>query len=91
METVSGNGVGERFLNSEAEASVGNHRLRSRINRRLPKGNSVKVALAAGLRAETTMTVGWISRASDDGHMRLSEPSRVLPEEAGRGVGNIKN
>ena len=61
METVSGNGVGERFLNSEAEASVGNHRLRSRINRRLPKGNSVKVALAAGLRAETTMTVGWIA------------------------------
>jgi len=30
-------------------------------------------------------------RASDDGHMRLSEPSRVLPEEAGRGVDNIKN
>ena len=30
-------------------------------------------------------------RASDDGHMRLSEPSRVSPEEAGRGVDNIKN
>jgi hypothetical protein len=30
-------------------------------------------------------------RASDDGHMRLSEPSRVSPEEAWRGVNNIKN
>jgi len=30
-------------------------------------------------------------RASDDGHARLSEPSRVSPEEAGRGVDNIKN
>ena len=26
-----------------------------------PKGDSVKVALAASLRAETTMTVGWIA------------------------------
>ena len=26
-----------------------------------PKGESVKVALAARLRAETTMTVGWIA------------------------------
>ncbi len=26
-----------------------------------PKGDSVKVALAARLRAETTMTVGWIA------------------------------
>ena len=26
-----------------------------------PKGDSVKVALAARLRAETTMTVGWIT------------------------------
>ena len=30
-------------------------------------------------------------RASGDGHARLSEPSRVSPEEAGRGVVNIKN
>jgi hypothetical protein len=30
-------------------------------------------------------------RASDDGHVRLSEPSRVSPEEAWRGVNNIKN
>ena len=30
-------------------------------------------------------------RASGDGHARLSEPSRVSPEEAGRGVANIKN
>ena len=27
----------------------------------LPKGDSVKVVLAARLRAETTMTVGWIA------------------------------
>ena len=30
-------------------------------------------------------------RASDDGHVRLSEPSRVSPEEAWRGVDKIKN
>ena len=30
-------------------------------------------------------------RASGDGHARLSEPSRVSPEEAGPGVVNIKN
>ena len=30
-------------------------------------------------------------RASDDGHARLSEPSLVSPEEAGRRVTNIKN
>jgi hypothetical protein len=30
-------------------------------------------------------------RASGDGHARLSEPSLVSPEEAGRGVANIKN
>ena len=102
------------------------------------KGDSVKVALAARLRAETTMTVGWIAerlamgtrgylnhllyrrrklgggrqyqeltlyrfrgfggalaggddddggvdrRASGDGHARLSEPSLVSAEEAGR-------
>jgi hypothetical protein len=30
-------------------------------------------------------------QASGDGHARLSEPSRVSPEEAGRGVDNIKN
>ena len=56
-----------------------------------PKGDSVKVALAARLRAETTMTVGVDRRTSGDGHARLSEPSLVLPEEAGRGVDNIKN
>ena len=27
-----------------------------------PKGDSVKVALAARLRAETTMTLGWIAK-----------------------------
>jgi len=30
-------------------------------------------------------------RVSGNGHARLSEPSRVSPEEAGRGVVNIKN
>ena len=30
-------------------------------------------------------------RASGDGHARLCEPSLVSPEEAGRGVNNIKN
>jgi hypothetical protein len=30
-------------------------------------------------------------RASDDGHVRLSEPARISPEEAWRGVDNIKN
>ncbi len=53
------NGVRERLLNSEA--SDGNLGLRSRINRTLRKGESVKAALAARLRAETTMMVGWIA------------------------------
>ena len=30
-------------------------------------------------------------RTSGDGHARLPEPSPVSPEEAGRGVDNIKN
>jgi hypothetical protein len=30
-------------------------------------------------------------RATGDGHARLSEPSLVSPEEAGRGLNNIKN
>jgi hypothetical protein len=30
-------------------------------------------------------------RPSGDGHARLSKPSLVSPEEAGRGVTNIKN
>jgi hypothetical protein len=30
-------------------------------------------------------------RTSGDGHARLFEPSLVSPEEAGRGVNNIKN
>ena len=30
-------------------------------------------------------------RTSGDGHARLSEPSLVSPEEAGRVVNNIKN
>ena len=35
--------------------------------------------------------VGVDRRASGDGHARLSEPSLVSPEEAGRGLNNIKN
>ena len=34
---------------------------------------------------------GVDSRASGDGHARLSEPSLVSPEEAGRGVAKFKN
>jgi hypothetical protein len=30
-------------------------------------------------------------RASGDGHARLSELSLVSPEDAGRGVANLKN
>ena len=56
-----------------------------------PKGDSVKVALAARVRAETTMTVGGDRRTSGDGYAGLSEPFLVSPEEAGRGVNNIKN
>ena len=51
------------------------------------------MALAARLRAETTMMVGWIAEhlAKGTRGYRLSEPSLVSPEEAGRGVDNIKN
>jgi hypothetical protein len=34
---------------------------------------------------------GMDRRASGDGHARLPEPFLVSPEEAGRGVDNIKN
>ena len=51
----------------------------------------MKVALAARLRAETTMTVGWIAE-------RLAMATRgylnhlcISPEKAGRRVTNIKN
>ncbi len=54
-----------------------------------PKGDSVKVLLAARLRVETTMKVGVDRRTFGDGHARLPEPSLVSPEEAGRGVNNI--
>ena len=41
---------------------------------------------------ETIREDGWVDRrVSNDGHTRLSEPSLVSPEEAGRGVDNIKN
>ena len=41
---------------------------------------------------ETIREGGWVDRrVSNDGHTRLSEPSLVSPEEAGRGVNNIKN
>ena len=41
--------------------------------------------------AEATIVGGVDRRASGDGLAQLSEPSRVSPEEAGRGVDNIKN
>ena len=41
--------------------------------------------------AETTIVGGVDRRASGDGPAQLSEPSLVSPEEAGRGVANIKN
>ena len=41
---------------------------------------------------ETIREGGWVDRrVSNDGHAGLSEPSLVSPEEAGRGVDNIKN
>ena len=41
-----------------------------------PKGDSVKVALAARLRAETTMTVGWIAKRRTMG--TRSYPNHLL-------------
>ena len=55
-----------------------------------PKGDSVKVLLAARLRVETTMKVGVDRRTFGDGHARLPEPSLVSPEEAGWGVDNTR-
>ena len=82
------NGVRERLLNSEA--SVGNLGLRSRINRTLPRGFS-EGGFGGALACGDDDDGGVDRRASGDGHARLSEPSLVSPEEAGRGVTNIKN
>ena len=56
-----------------------------------PKRDSVKVALAALLAGGDDDEGGVNRRATGDGHARLFEPSLVSPEEAGRGVGIIKN
>jgi hypothetical protein len=49
-----------------AENRLGTMGFTARLRRKLisklgPKGDSVKVALAACLRTETTLTVGWIT------------------------------
>ena len=56
-----------------------------------PKGDSVKVALAARLRAETTMTVGWIAERLAMGTRGYLNHLCISPEKAGRRVTNIKN
>ena len=49
------------------------------------------MALAALLAGGDDDEGGVDRRATGDGHARLFEPSIVSPEEAGRGVGIIKN
>jgi hypothetical protein len=50
-----------------------------------PKGDPVKLVLAARLLAGGDDNDGGVDRrASGNGHARLSEPSLVPPEEAGR-------
>jgi hypothetical protein len=51
----------------------------------------VKVALAARLRAETKMTVGWIAERLAIGTRGYLNHLLYRPEEAGRRVTNIKN
>jgi REP element-mobilizing transposase RayT len=55
-----------------------------------PKGDSVKVALAARLRAETTMTVGWIAERLAMGTRGYLNHLLYRRRKLG-GVGNIKN
>ena len=56
-----------------------------------PKGDSVKVALAARLRAETTMTAGWIAERLAMGTRGYLNHLCISPEKAERRVTNIKN
>jgi len=58
--------------------------------KRRPKGDAAKVALAARLRAETTMTVGWIAERlgmGTRGHLN----HLLSPEKGRREVAIIKN
>ncbi len=54
-------------------------------------GGPAQLAVGLGLAAGDDDDDGVDRRASGDGHARFSEPSLVSPEEAGRGVVNIKN
>ena len=56
-----------------------------------PKGDAAKVGLAARLRVETTMTVGWIAEPSGDRQPGLPEPLAVSPDEVRLEVTIIKN
>jgi hypothetical protein len=70
LEERRGTEEGEEFEPIRRGWCVGEEKLREELKRgrwqeadlkTRPKGDSVKVALAARLRAETTMTVGWIA------------------------------
>ncbi len=56
-----------------------------------PKGGFSEVGFGGALAGGNDDDGGVDRRASGDGHARLSEPSLVSPEEAGRVVNNIKN
>ena len=51
------------ILICEAPKALSRHGRKLRVEYARTKGDPVKVALAARLRAETTMTVGWIAEA----------------------------
>jgi hypothetical protein len=68
------------------------HRGRGRPTLRTrPKRGAEKEALAARLRAESTMRVGWIAERLGMGALGLSEPPAVSPEKAWWGLAMIKN
>ena len=56
-----------------------------------PKGGFSEGGFGGALAGGNDDDGGVDRRASGDGHARLPEPSLVSPEEAGRGVDNIKN
>ncbi len=56
-----------------------------------PKWGFSEGGFSGGLAGGDDDDGGVDRRASGDGHARLSEPSLVSPEEAGRVVNNIKN
>ena len=55
------------------------------------KGGFSEGVFGGALESEDNGEGGVDRRTSGDGHARLSEPSLVSPEEAGRVVDNIKN